>query len=233
MVTLAQIMYLLPDRAKAKSGLWIILFASFAPYLLNLLAIRSSQSTIQRSFSGSLKHPVEVLANNAKASFEHLVQNQSKSYAAAADDYRRRYSMEPPDGFESWFNFAKTHQSPIIDDFDTIYRSVSPFWNMSGTEVLHIMNYAQTTPEIELWSCLHTSDTAKTHCSHPRRRFDRHISSSFDKLTKKHSIKIPNIKFLVNHLDEPRVLIPSTLPEGGKEMQTRPFDLTDMSHQPV
>jgi hypothetical protein len=40
--------------------------------------------------------------------------------------------------------------SPIIDDFDTIYRSASPFWEMNGTDVLRAMNDPQAESDAEL-----------------------------------------------------------------------------------
>jgi hypothetical protein len=40
--------------------------------------------------------------------------------------------------------------SPIIDDFDTIYRSASPFWEKNGTDVLRAMNDAQAESDAEL-----------------------------------------------------------------------------------
>lgn len=200
---------------------------------MNLQAIRSSQSSVRRSFNDSRKHPVEVLVNSAKSSFEDLKQRQSTSYTAACADYRRRYSMEPPDGFEDWYNFAALHESPIIDDFDTIYRSVSPFWNMSGAEVRLSMTYAQADPAIELWSCVYSKDDAKTSCHHPRRRFDRHISSTFNRLLKNVTAVLPKAKFLVNHLDEPRVLLPLPSPSSGEVSGEKWFNLTNLSHQSI
>ncbi|EAW23592.1 glycosyltransferase family 90 protein [Aspergillus fischeri NRRL 181] len=78
--------------------------------------------------------------------------------------------MEPPPGFESWYNFAKAHQSPIIDDFDVIYDRISPFWSISGSEVTETINRLQDTLNSDrpVW------DTVTKSCpSEERKKADR------------------------------------------------------------
>lgn len=175
----------------------------------------------------SQKHPVEFLVHNAKADFEDLVHKQSQTYAAADEEYRRRYGLEPPPGFEAWYEFAKSHKSPIIDDFDIIYNAVSPFWRLSGKEVLDIMDRVYHVPDSDVWLCTLSGNDAKTQCSHRQRIFDRNIQLSFNRLSVDLRGALPDIKFLVNHLDEPRVMIPPPSP-GNKAFQS-----TDFSRQPV
>jgi hypothetical protein len=232
-LALAQIIHILPGRVKFRLGLWFFLLASLVPYLASLLAVRSSQSSIRQAFRNLHQHPIEILVDNAKDGFEAIMQRQSRNYTAAHNEYRRRYKMEPPHGFEDWYNFATAYQSPIIDDFDTIYSSVSPFWTLSGTDILQIMGDAQATPENELWSCIISNSAAKTRCTHPRRSFDRNIGYMFDRLLGNLPVTIPDIKFLVNHFDEPRVLIPPRSRKGSNALQDRSFQLTDMSRKPV
>lgn len=232
-LALAQVIYILPKRWKAKSGLWIFLLVPLVPYLANMITIRSTQSSIRQSFSGSHQHPIETLINNAKASFATLIQRQSKTYTAAHDEYRRRYNVAPPNGFEDWYHFAAAHRSPIIDDFDTIYRSVSPFWQMSADKILQIMDQAQANSEAELWSCTFSSTEGKTRCHHPYRTYDRHIELLFDRLLGNLSVTLPDVRFLVNHLDEPRVLNPPRSPKGRNGLHDRQFKLTNMSRRPI
>ncbi|PHH73337.1 hypothetical protein CDD80_3898 [Ophiocordyceps camponoti-rufipedis] len=53
--------------------------------------------------------------------------SQSQSYEAARDEYHRRYKLQPPPGFEEWYKFALARGAAIIDEFDTIFKSISPF----------------------------------------------------------------------------------------------------------
>ncbi|ORY59155.1 uncharacterized protein BCR38DRAFT_351634 [Pseudomassariella vexata] len=228
-LSLGQVITMLPKQAKAKSALWVLSLVSLAPYLANLLAIKLAGS------SSSLIHPeehhVQVLIQNAKADFETLLQKQSKSYTAAHDEYQRRYGLEPPPGFEAWYEFARSQQSPIIDDFDVIFKGVSPFWRLSGKEVLEIMSRMHDAPNSELWLCEFSGYKAKTHCSHSYRSYDRHIQSLLDGLFGGFHGLLPNVKFLVNHIDEPRVLIPP--PSGGDTNSNGLYTLTEMSRRPI
>lgn len=158
----------------------------------------------------SRDHPVETLITKAKADFEQLAQRQSSSYASAHKEYLRRYGVEPPPGFRAWYEFAASRESPIIDDFDMIYEGVSPFWKLSGTEVREIMKEAQRIGGNELWSCSATN----TSCSHPHRTRDRDFSLLFDTLLEDVRHELPDVDYLVNHFDEPAVLIP---PDSANE----------------
>ena len=96
-----------------------------------------------------------------------------------------------------------------------------------------MMETAQTTPRSELWLCNYSSDDSETHCSHPSRSNDRHVSLIFNTLSKGLPTRLPNVTFLVNHLDEPRVLIPPRQSETRQNSSSQHFNMTDLSHQPT
>ncbi|KAH6518113.1 hypothetical protein HBI81_176100 [Parastagonospora nodorum] len=232
-LALLQVFRLLPDQAKGRYSLWAFSLVFLIPYAANQWKIQNAQSLARLGSSIVSPHPIEVLTNTAKAKFHALLQRQSKSYSAAHGEYRRRYGAEPPVGFEAWYVFAASQQSPIIDDFDIIFDLVSPFWELSGDEMLERMRAAQATPNSELWRCNYSGDDGTTHCSHPSRSDDRHLSLLFDTLLKGSPAKIASITFLVNHLDEPRVLIPSRRSEARGNSTEQQFNMTDLSHQPT
>ncbi|EEU45334.1 uncharacterized protein NECHADRAFT_69762 [Fusarium vanettenii 77-13-4] len=205
---LCQTIHLVPGQPKGKSILWGFFLLSLLPYLSNIWAIRNAQPSSLNSSMAMPVHPVEALVRHATGNFEQLLRNQSKSYEAASDEYRRRYHQEPPPGFDAWFRFAESNQSPIIDEYDMIYDIVSPFWKLSGQEVLNVMAKMKGTPRSEVWLCDFSGKEAKTKCQHPYRTFDRHYSLLFDTLLGELPGELPDVKFLINHFDEPRVLIP-------------------------
>lgn len=225
LLALCQTIHLVPAQLKGKSTLWGFFLISLLPYLANVWAIRNAQPSSLNSSGASPVHPVEALVRHATDSFEDLLRNQSKSYEAATDEYRRRYRQEPPPGFDAWFRFAESNQSPIIDEYDMIYDIVSPFWKLSGQEVLNVMAKMKGTPRSEVWLCDFSGKEAKTKCQHPYRTFDRHYSLLFDTLLGDLPGELPDVKFLINHFDEPRVLIPPN--------PTAKFSLTDMSKRPT
>ncbi|KAF4773053.1 hypothetical protein HER10_EVM0001538 [Colletotrichum scovillei] len=226
-----------PSKTKRVPTLWLLAIASLGPYIMNLFVARDAVSTAQTFAGHSEKHPVEILSREADIKFQHLLRTQSANYTAAHVEYVRRYRTEPPPGLQGWFDFAIANQSPIIDDFDMIFDSVSPLLKMSGEQVSQVMRMAYEATGSDLWLCSFSSAQGTTQCQHASRTFDRNIASSFNKLLKglEHS-KIPDLKFLVNHLDEPRVLLPSQFAEDIGEQPSITlgrFNLKNMSGRPV
>ncbi|KAL9477578.1 hypothetical protein ACSS6W_007419 [Trichoderma asperelloides] len=113
----------------------------------------------------------------------------------------------PPPGFEEWFNYAKSHNSKIIDDFDVIYESIMPLWNYTGKQINQAIKDVQVYSGNELWKCKFSGQTSSTKCVHNWRSNDRHVSKLFNQLMGGVS-GLPDVDFLVNHLDEPRVIFP-------------------------
>ena len=84
---------------------------------------------------GSEKHPIEVLVEQAKAKHAHMVSRQSKTLEEAVTEYRRRYSREPPPGFDHWYQAAIDANATIIDEYDTVMEAFEPFWSLTGREI--------------------------------------------------------------------------------------------------
>ena len=226
-LALGQMIQMLPKQAKSTSALWAFLLVSLVPYLVNLCTIQIEQPP--SLLTSPQDHPIHQMMHNAKEDFENLIQKQSKTYTTAHEEYRRRYGLEPPAGFEAWFDFARNHRSPIIDEFDLINERVAPFLRLSGREFLEKLRLVQNIPGSDLWLCEFSGREAKTVCSHPFRVYDRHIGYSFDKLLGGFSGRLPDIKFLVNHIDEPRVLIP----QHGDVHNSGACIMDNLSRQPV
>lgn len=235
LLALGQVIHILPRQAAAKSALWVFSLASLVPYIANTIAIQTAQSSLVHS----QEHPIAALIHNAKADFESLVERQSQNYTAAHNEYRRRYAVNPPTGFKAWFEYATLHQSPIVDDFDQLYDSISPLWKLSGKEIQGIMNRVYETSDSDLWLCTFTSDEAQTSCTHPYRTADRNIQNYLNELFENLRGVLPEVKFLINHLDEPRVMVPPSPKEdshSGLNRTTKAltdFTLAHMGGQPV
>jgi hypothetical protein len=226
-LSLGQMIQMLPKQAKSTSALWAFFLVSLVPYLINLGTIQIEQPP--SLLTSPQDYPIHQMIHNAKEDFENLTQRQSKTYTTAHEEYRRRYGLEPPAGFEAWFDFARNHRSPIIDEFDLINERVAPFLRLSGREFLEKLRLVQNIPGSDLWLCEFSGREAKTVCSHPFRVYDRHIGYSFDKLLGGFSGRLPDIKFLVNHIDEPRVLIP----QHGDAHNSGTCIMDNLSRQPV
>ena len=86
-------------------------------------------------FGGNEPHPIEVLVNQANRDFRSMVDGQSRTLPDAITEYERRYRMEPPPGFDLWFNLAMESNCTIVDNFDTVMQSLEPFWGITAKEM--------------------------------------------------------------------------------------------------
>lgn len=75
-------------------------------------------------------HPIWYLINDAQREFDDITKKQSKSLEEAVKEYRRRYNMPPPPHFDKWYKYATKNGVQLIDEFDTIYDLITPFWGL-------------------------------------------------------------------------------------------------------
>ena len=227
LLALKYLVNLLGRRSRFGQVLWVFSLLPLIHYCTEEWTIHRAKIDADSTYAGFASHPIELLVERGQREFEGLVLRQSKDYKTAAEEYRSRYGNAPPLGFEAWFNFAMSHESSIIDDYDTMYRSISPFWRLSGKEVAETMEEAYAHPASDLWFCEFESTSGTTRCRHSWRKYDRHIQTLFNRLLNSSQGTVPDVKFLVNHLDEPRVLIP----EPSQERRTGRLNVTDLSHR--
>ncbi|KAF4637620.1 hypothetical protein G7Y89_g441 [Cudoniella acicularis] len=80
-------------------------------------------------------HPVWQLIKNAEQDFEKTLTRQSKTLNEAVEEYRRRYGIPPPPNFDKWFEFAKKRGVQLIDEYDSIHHSLTPFWGLKPSTI--------------------------------------------------------------------------------------------------
>ncbi|XXH04650.1 hypothetical protein Hte_011068 [Hypoxylon texense] len=80
-------------------------------------------------------HPMWYLITQAEKELEATKGRQSKNLKDAVAEYRRRYGIPPPPNFDKWFEFAKAKDIQLIDEFDTIYESLTPFWGLKPATI--------------------------------------------------------------------------------------------------
>lgn len=73
-------------------------------------------------------HPVDRLISQAENTFNDVYARQSTSLKDAVAEYRRRYKAPPPPNFDKWYRYAKKRGVQMVDEYDTIFHSLLPFW---------------------------------------------------------------------------------------------------------
>ena len=80
--------------------------------------------------SSESSHPIYQLISKAEEEQEQFAARQSDTLAKAVEEYKRRYQIPPPPNFDKWFEFAKSRGVKLIDEYDSIYHSLLPFWGL-------------------------------------------------------------------------------------------------------
>jgi hypothetical protein len=80
-------------------------------------------------------HPMWSLITNSQKEFEDLKARQSETLQEAVAEYRLRYGIPPPPNFDKWYNFAKENGVQLIDEFDTIHQTLTPFWGLKPATI--------------------------------------------------------------------------------------------------
>lgn len=186
----------------SRSVLWALGVLPLVPFLASMFDMRALTTPLPRE-----RHPVEALARAAEAAFDAMLERQSRNYTAAEAEYRRRYGMEPPPGFEAWYGYAVARESPIIDEFDMIHEAMAPFLKFSGLRIRENMKGAGGESGVDMWECEFKGQTRETRCKHPTREYDGRIQEMFGNLLGGVPGEMPDVEFLVNSLDEPRVML--------------------------
>lgn len=80
-------------------------------------------------------HPVRQLMQDAQVSWENKIKSQSQTLAQAVQEYKRRYGMHPPPHFDKWYEFARSSNVQMIDEYDTIHDLLLPFWALKPATI--------------------------------------------------------------------------------------------------
>ncbi|KAF9872846.1 hypothetical protein CkaCkLH20_09709 [Colletotrichum karsti] len=169
------------------------------------------------------EHPVVRLHSDAERQFQTFLQRQSTTPEEAETEYRRRYGRSPPPGFRRWVEFAIAKGSPVIDDFDIIAEGVHPFLKYSAAEI-----------EGRTRSAL--AQKIGNHleiCELKGGKFGEGCRNWADPLTQllgDAKSLVPDVKFLLNLLDEPSVLLGPQETGDGENGATL---WTDLSHRSI
>jgi len=103
------------------------------PYPLEVLG--EDEHDNEKVPATSKSHPIHQLITETRANFQALKARQSKTLEEAVTEYRRRYGIPPPPNFDKWYDFAKSNDVELIDEYDTIHQSLMPFWALEPSVI--------------------------------------------------------------------------------------------------
>lgn len=156
-------------------------------------------------------HPIEKLWASKHAQLRRMVANQSKTVGDAVTEYTRRYGRFPPQGFEAWVELALARNMLLIDEFDSMTASLQRFSRLPPRVIKQRVNEALTMTEGDLLEFTVRNHKLEINFDKSKTLIGEHLWSWMSK-DKDYLRLLPDMRFLVNNLDEPKVAAPlSTL----------------------
>ncbi|BGP16467.1 hypothetical protein JCM10213_007927 [Rhodosporidiobolus nylandii] len=80
-------------------------------------------------------HPIAHLISRAEEAWDDLLRKQSQTLEQAVEEYKRRYGMKPPAGFDAWWRYAMENRVVLVDEYDQIYEDLLPFFSLPPSEL--------------------------------------------------------------------------------------------------
>lgn len=86
-------------------------------------------------YTSTTTHPIRYLISEARRTFDDRLSGQSKSLSEAVAEYKHRYRLPPPPHFDKWYELATKRNVQFIDEYDTIFESLLPFWSLKPATI--------------------------------------------------------------------------------------------------
>ena len=153
-------------------------------------------------------HPIDALAENAaiKAGQWLAQASTGQNLQLAVRNYKARYGRPPPPGFDLWYRYATQRSSVIIDDFDSMYEDLEPFWSISPAEIRRLT--WQLTDDG--WNDLASVKVRRGQLMVGPNYKPTHywMLEGFTAMMDSFAQHIPDMEIALNLNDEPRVAVP-------------------------
>lgn len=124
------------------------MFAAFLTFVLTFYSVpylKTLESDIQYVDDGHPRHQIPALMVAGNRKWESMLAKQSKTLDQAVVEYRTRYNLDPPDGFDEWFHYALSKKVKLVDEYDMLMNSLGPLRQLGPVELrrrTQLLNYA-------------------------------------------------------------------------------------------
>lgn len=200
-LTLLHFLFNSSEDAAIRNAKWTAVPTSFRQKLLSSRTSKVKQRP-------PIVHPIPAKIKQARDNFEAKLARQSKTLTQAVAEYQKRYNMDPPKGFDEWFQFAKDNKVDIIDEYDQLMKDLDPWFQLSGEEIRRRCIQVGYLPSVDLVRV----ENGTTHTIDVNRGFDDSEvgarAKGFRVMLEKFQDKLPNMDFPINEKAEGRILVP-------------------------
>lgn len=155
--------------------------------------------------TGEKSHPIAKLISSANDKFDKIRSQQSRTLAEAVKEYRRRYQVAPPPHFDKWFHFAQSKGVQLIDEYDTIFQSLLPFWALPPKVIRQRAQEAIGFENAVIALLIRDGKVSKIEGGGDGYKWQRQALTG---MMKNFIQYLPDMDLVFNTHDEPRVIIP-------------------------
>lgn len=162
-------------------------------------------------------HPIHELRREADQRWREYESARSLTFQQTVENYRRRYGRHPPPGFREWYRFARKKKVFNIDDFEQVMDDLRPFWAIDPKTIRQYAAHMWENPDHGI-SGIHIRDHKVVNLGNHSWR-----SKTLQTLIEKFVEHLPDMDIAMNHLDQPRVVVPWEDMQAllAKEYETR------------
>jgi hypothetical protein len=153
-------------------------------------------------------HPIDNLIEKANVQHQQYLRTVKvgNSIQDAVVEYKRRYSMRPPPGFDIWYEHATNTSATIIDEFDQIYHDLLPFRMISPGDLRRYTWEMVSNPWNGISGITIRNGTAKVQDNViPTHRW---MVEGVEALIEPFAQHLPDMDLAFNLNDESRVVVP-------------------------
>ncbi|KDN42124.1 hypothetical protein RSAG8_06982, partial [Rhizoctonia solani AG-8 WAC10335] len=196
------------------------------------------------------KHPFHSLIMDAETTWDNIVKRyyrslinithlfyplrQSTTLSATVKEYERRYGRQPPKGFEKWYEFARSVNFKLIDEFDQIDRDITPFLALPHRIMQHRLELASKDDH----SYHFMIKDGNSSIGGPLAHWD--VAAEFGRLVEPFVKNLPDMKFYVSGHDSGPTILPEdmrlavnkVLKEGKRLTEEEVMHLDDLERNP-
>ncbi|KAK9235970.1 hypothetical protein V1525DRAFT_408358 [Lipomyces kononenkoae] len=149
-------------------------------------------------------HPISYLVELHTTKFEDFISRQTGTYPEAVKEYKRRYNINPPPNFDKWYAFATEKKVAVLDDYDSIYHNLRPFWGVPPATIRKQISEALANPDSFLLGVhIRGGEVANVTGSNGQ-WFDKTLTEVISGFAH----FLPDMDLAFNLLDSPRVMLP-------------------------
>ncbi|KAJ7147536.1 glycosyl transferase family 90-domain-containing protein [Mycena crocata] len=175
----------------------------------------------------------------AQLSVDAALARQSRTLAQATARYSLKAGRPPPPNFDKWFGFAQKNRC-LIDDYDQIQRDFEPFYQLATKQPMYFQQMIQKAQSMILKEAMGlsisrqqaiglTAIVIKDGKLHMPPYRGTTYSDDLPYTLRRFSSILPDVQFVLNGRDEPRVVFnfrePDARNTATKLKDTHPFHL--------